>query len=303
MAKNKDKIIKEAADSKRKELTKMRRGTKYLRLYAELLVEVKKARSRDYLVNFNWIWTKVRKIYRKEENDENANVCKHVITTFLRNHNIKMRARQRNGKYSKEHFRADLAKWHGSTRERLVRTGLSENYDAKWGRFPPSSQFNVDQSPLPFVIDHKRTYEVIENKEQRYNKVWIQQPGSGLDKRQCTLQVCIRAEGEQPRLAIIFRGTGKGIKEIEKLAYHPDVDVYFQKNAWADIQVSIEWVNKTLAKAVDGLDRYALFLDNLTAQQTIEFKEAVNSQKGFVGLGFQTEQTYCRLSMLGLLNF
>ena len=139
-----------------------------------------------------------------------------------------MRARQRNRKYSKEYYRADLMKWHGVTRERLVRSGLNDDYDSNWGRFRPSNRFNVDQSPLPFVIDHKRTYEVIEEKEQRYNKVWIQQPGSGLDKRQCTLQVCVRAEGKQPKLAIIFQGTGKGIKQSERLAYHPDVDVYFQ---------------------------------------------------------------------------
>ena len=54
-------------------------------------------------------------------------------------------------------------------------------------------------------------------------KVWIAQPGSGLDKRQCTLQIMKRAEGEQPRLAIIFRGKGKRISDDEKLAWHPDV--------------------------------------------------------------------------------
>jgi len=42
-----------------------------------------------------------------------------------------MRARQRNRKYSKEHFRVALTKWHGSTRERLVRTGLNDDYDQK----------------------------------------------------------------------------------------------------------------------------------------------------------------------------
>jgi len=261
----------------------MRVGTKYVRLYSELLTEVRKARSRGYLVNFNWIWTKARKIYRKQEDNPDAN--EHVVTTFLRRYNIRMRARQRNRKYSKEHFRVALTKWHGSTRERLVRTGLNDDYDQKWGRFRPTNRFNVDQSPLPFVIDHKRTYEIIEKKKQRYNKVWIQQPGSGLDKRQCTLQVCIRAEGEQPKLAIIFRGTGKGIKETERLAYHPDVDIYFQKNAWADTEFSVEWVNKTLAKVVEGVDRYALFLDNLTAQQTTEFKEAVSSQNGVCWFG------------------
>ena len=77
-----------------------------------------------------------------------------------------------------------------------------------------------------------------------------------------------------------FEGTEKGIKQSERLAYHPHVDVYFQKNAWADTEVSVEWANKTLAAAVEGLDRFVLFVDNLTAQQSSEFKEAVSSHHG-----------------------
>ena len=50
-----------------------------------------------------------------------------------------MRARQRNRKYSKEYYRADLMKWHGNTREHLVRSGLNDDYDSKWGRFRPSN--------------------------------------------------------------------------------------------------------------------------------------------------------------------
>ena len=41
------------------------------------------------------------------------------------------------------------------------------------------------------------------------DQLWILQPGSGLDKRQATLQLCIRAEGQQTvKPAIIFRGKG-----------------------------------------------------------------------------------------------
>ena len=58
------------------------------------------------------------------------------------------------------------------------------------------------QSPIPFVVDVKRTCEQIEYKHTE--KIWIAQPGSGLDKRQCTLQIVALVEGEQPRIAIIF---------------------------------------------------------------------------------------------------
>ena len=95
-------------------------------------------------------------------------------------------------------FREDLSKWHSITRERLVRTGRNDKYDTKWGTYLPSQRFNVDQSPLPFVFDVKRTYEQMNYKHSE--KVWIAQPGSGLDKRQCTLQIMTLAEGEQPRL-------------------------------------------------------------------------------------------------------
>ena len=133
-----------------------------------------------------------------------------------------MRARQRNRKTSKEGPRNKLMDWHMNTRERLVKSGNDITYDAKWGRFLPSQRFNVDQSPMPFAIDSKRTYHLYEpGEDQNKSKVWISQPGSGLDKRQCTLQICFRPEGQQPKIAIIFRGKGKRISQDEKDAWHP----------------------------------------------------------------------------------
>ena len=132
--------------------------------------------------------------------------------------------------------------------------------------------------PFPFVVDVKRTYKQIEYKHTE--KIWITQPGSGLDKRECTLQIVTRAEGEQPRIAIIFRGQGKRISLDEKIAWHQDVDVYWQCNAWADTKVSLKWVKGTLSKSVQGLDHFALFLDNLKSQESDAFKSAVAALNG-----------------------
>lgn len=124
------------------------------------------------------------------QNDPEAIVRKHVITTFIKKFSIRMKMKQRNRKYSKEDFRKDLRKWHGTAQECLVRSGKRLNYDEKWGYFKPMNRFNADQSPLPFAIDMKRTYHHYEKGEDQHkSKVWIFQPGSGLDKRQCTLQV------------------------------------------------------------------------------------------------------------------
>ena len=151
--------------------------------------------------------------------------------------------------------------WHATTREQLVREGANDNFHPKWGRFVPSQRFNVEQSPLPFAMDVKRIYEHSEkgNPENRTKKVWISQPQSGLDKRQCSLQVCFRPEDTQPRIAIIFKGRGKRISTVERESWDPDVDVLFQKKAWA---VSIEWLCLTLAQVVQNLDRFVLLCDN-----------------------------------------
>ena len=120
--------------------------------------------------------------------------------------------------------------------------------------------------------------------DQNKSKVWISQPASGLDKRQCTLQICCRPSGTQPKLAIIFRGTGKRLSLEERQAWHKNVDVYFQPNAWADTDFSCEWAKKTLKEALD-VDHFALFCDNLTAQISDDFKESVSSLSGVCWYG------------------
>ena len=286
-----------AASANKKLYRKQRLSRKYNDLYPELLSQFMTARSKGHHVNFNWLWSRARVIYREQQRDEIVFLKKHVITGFLKRFNIKMRCRQRNKRLTKEAFRDDLRKWHALTRERLIRTGRGDSYDGKWGRFLPKQRFNVDQTPMPFVIDTKRTYEQIQYKHTE--KIWIAQPGSGLNKRQCTIQIT-RAAGEQPRIAIIFRGAGKIVRADEKLAWHRDVDVYWQKNAWADTEFSINWAQNTLAKSVADLERFALFLDNLTAQESDSFKKAVSDLKDVNWYGLKNANDLCQVIDAGL---
>lgn len=69
----------------------------------------------------------------------------------------------------------------------------------------------------------------------------MNQPGSGLEKRQCTLQLAFGPE-TIVRPTLIFRGLGKRISKDEKLAYDKDVNVMFQHNAWVDTKISEDWV-------------------------------------------------------------
>ena len=102
----------------------------------------------------------------------------------------------------------------------------------------------------------------------------------------------VRGDEKQPRIAVIFRGKGKRIRQNEKDAWHLDIDVYWQNNPWADKKFSVDWVNGTLSDAVKVTNHFVLFVDNLTAQQTDVFKMSVADIGDLVwyGLANATDQ-------------
>jgi len=95
------KKITAAAATAHKKILKIRPSKKYNQLFSVLMTRFEAARSKGYSVDFNWLWCKARVVYREITGSPNATVRQHVITTFLKRHNIRMRARQRNRKTSK----------------------------------------------------------------------------------------------------------------------------------------------------------------------------------------------------------
>ena len=81
----------------------------------------------------------------------------------------------------------------------------------------------------------------------------MSQPASGLDKRQATLQLCIRADSKQNlKPALIFKGH---VSTEEKEKYDKKVDVYFQQNSWMDEDTNMKWVQGTLIPGVGQNDQ------------------------------------------------
>jgi len=73
--------------------------------------------------------------------------------------------------------------------------------------------------------------------------------GSGLEKRQASLQLCISPQGPQlVRLAIIFKGTGQHDLCAAEKCFYSNLShlicVYFQPNAWADELVMLDWLDQ-----------------------------------------------------------
>ena len=136
----------------------------------------------------------------------------------------------------------------------------------------------------------KKKYEYIPVGEGSSHNIWISQPGSGLDKHQYSLQIMFKPKGVQPKLAVIFRGKGLQISEDEKKAWHQDVDVYFQTNAWMDQRVCKRWCDKTLLPFIkeQGLSKFVLLLDNLKGQMQDHSKDAVAGANGLLWYGLSS---------------
>ena len=76
---------------------------------------------------------------------------------------------------------------------------------------------------------------------------------------------------------------GKRISAVEKASCHPDVDAYFQTNAWADTNFCAQLVKKPLKPVVES--RFVIFLDNLEGQIADELKQEVAAAGGVCWYG------------------
>jgi hypothetical protein len=134
----------------------------------------------------------------------------------------------------------------------------------KYGRFPPDLVFHMDQVPLPFPRTNAKSMNF---KGRSYNRIFA---SGGSDKRECTLQLTIRAKGKQIVLPeLIFAGQGIGISE-EELAFYrslPNVVIRWQRKAWADEKICLEYL-ETFRWITEELGEVLLGADNLAAQST-----------------------------------
>jgi len=75
------------------------------------------------------------------------------------------------------------------------------------------------------------------------------------------------------KVTVIFRRTGKQIPKEGKAERHKDVDVYWQQNAYADLQYRIQWATKRLKETVyKENEEFLLLCDNLKETVSIRNK-------------------------------
>ena len=154
--------------------------------------------------------------------------------------------------------------------------------DRKYGRFGPLSMFHADQIPMEFACKNLRTLNA------KGTACWLFSPGSGLEKRQATIMLCLRAGGPQVvKMCIIFKGGGhltqEELVELKKIKEElGNIRFYFQENAWADGKFMVWWLKKfvkdckqagliSVGSGIGLKEQVLLGLDRHAAQKTLDF--------------------------------
>lgn len=75
-------------------------------------------------------------------------------------------------------------------------------------------------------------------------------------------------------MAIIFRGKGTRLSDVEEAFWDKGVNVYFQTNAYTDAKFCLKWSKETLDTAVKGDERF-IFFDNLKANVQKSFRYSI----------------------------
>ena len=228
-------------------------------------------------VTGHWFKIRMKQLVRKHYGDDAAagfKGSKRWLAGFTRCFGISLRSKSNSKSEPVEVRLPKIQRWHARLRRRLKR---GTQLDPKWGRWLPEDRIAGDQVGCNLRAGLQKTYD-----EKGTKRVWMAGSPADDGKRFMTLNMLARATNGsaskprrgQPKIGIIFRGSGQKISVAEKAGWHPDANVRFQKKAWADDEVCEAFAYKELyeatAEARAAGRQSGCFFDNLSGQTTAE---------------------------------
>ena len=196
------KIAKAASDERYGRLKQIARGknrSPYQDMEAELYKKIRNHRNKKRKVSMLGIKTWARKILFELDKTNKTNRAQEFKASngwfwnFLRRKKIKFRARKSGKKKSTDENLGKILVWYGYLRHKVLTRHVGDPPGQPWckkfGRFPPRLRYNVDQVPLPFIVNQDSTYTLDDDDD-----VQIAGTGKGdLRKRQFTMNVYVNA--------------------------------------------------------------------------------------------------------------
>ena len=263
--KDEEKIRGSSKGSKR---VKFDRRAQYPGMEAKLYLEYKELRKKGLKVKGWWFRLRAKQILTELEPSTNFQFSNGWFLGFKKRHRISIRRATNTCQKEPEDKRSAVQYFHRNIR----RKAAEGEQIGPLGQWTPRQVANMDQTPLPFSFCDGETYT--DTGEQ---SVWVRGGGSGLDKRQCTVQLTLFADGEQRvKPLLIFRGKGKRISFAEQLKYDRRVVVRFQPNAWCDEDIMRFWIKNCWKPSCSG--PMHLVLDLHRAQKTQEIQDVLEAE-------------------------
>ena len=132
------------------------------------------------------------------------------------------------------------------------------------GGIPEHRICNVDETPLPWEYLIGRTYDI-----QGAKTVWSKSAESGSEKRQCTLFLCIFADGipRVPPILIFTATSGARIRERESHQWDKRVHVEFSPTGWMNETLFTKFILNFLVPLF-GKQRALFIFDRFRAHLT-----------------------------------
>lgn len=123
------------------------------------------------------------------------------------------------------------------------------------GGIPHHRICNADETPMPWEYLTGRTYHL-----QGDKTVWSKSADSGSEKRQCTLFLCIFADGVPriPPIIIFTAATGKTIRAKESHLWDKRVHIEFSPTGWMNEELFLKFIRQFLIPLFGG--QRALFV-------------------------------------------
>ncbi len=295
--------------SKEQDIRGSKKGTKkmgcgrtaqYPDMEAELHKEFKELREKGLKVKGWWFHLRARQLLSKMHPQAQFQFSSAWFDGFKSRYDISLRAPTNCHHKSAEDKRDLVISFHRFVRKVASRGEQTEAV----GRYALRDIHNLDQSPLPFAILSGKTYA-----DKGQEDVWVRGAGSGLDKRQCSLQAAISADGV-PRFkpVVVFRGKGLRIRAAEKQSYDRRVIVRFQEKAWVDEKEMKWWLHHVYKPATQDSPRQQLLVADAHRAQCTEaikkqVKDQCNTQLACIPGGCTPLVQPCDTSLFGAIKF
>src|SRR6266516_386562 len=244
----------------------------------EMEIELNKrfieARSQGRKITQKWVLRHARDIYGKLYPDrviQHTNGRNHYLgfrfssgwfKGFKRRYHISFRSSTKRAQKTPEELHSIIQSWLQFNRRMSViledsDCGIPRDHSVPLvGRYKLSEIANMDQSPLPFELQKGRTYAT-----KGSRTVALRAARNGWEKRQCTLQIIVFADGIarcKPLLMFHGKPTSKDRRRTAEMKkYNPGVIVIFNEKAYANTSNLTSWVKHqySMASAYPTRDR------------------------------------------------